>query len=261
MNTDITRNKTPEDLELEKKQAELAILEVMLAQRELELVTLQAELRGFEGLYLRVVGPCYAELDEIEAEIAEAQATFHPTDSQAQEAATHARAQAQDTARTVGAAEERTTAERFKPSDSLRKLYREVAKRIHPDLATDHTERARRQSLMAEANRAYEEGNEAKLRRILEEWESSPESVKGAGTAAELIRAIRKIAQVTARISAIESELARLKESELFELKLKYEDARNDGRDLFAEMASRVEVEIQNSRKRLELVLKEGRNE
>jgi hypothetical protein len=71
MSTDITRRKTPEVLELEKKHAELAILEAELAQRELELATLQAELRAFEGQYLRIVGSRYAELDEIEAQIAD----------------------------------------------------------------------------------------------------------------------------------------------------------------------------------------------
>lgn len=261
MNTNITRKKSPEDTELEKKKGELAVLEGELVRRELELVTLHAELRTFEGEYLRIVGCRYAEFDEIEADIAEAQAKLNPRDSRAQEAATQARAQAEETGKTVGADHEETKPNGFKPSASLKNLYREVAKQIHPDLATDERERARRQVLMAAANRAYEECDEANLRRILEEWESSPESVRGEGTAAELIRIIRKIAQVITRVSAINSELARLRESDLFNLKVKYDEAQNDGRDLFAEMASRVEVEIQNSRKRLELVLKEGRNE
>jgi hypothetical protein len=47
---------------------------------------------------------------------------------------------------------------------------------------------------MAEANRAYEEGDEERLRVILQEWEGSPESVKGDGPGAELVRVIRKIA-------------------------------------------------------------------
>jgi hypothetical protein len=44
----------------------------------------------------------------------------------------------------------------FRPSDSLKKLYREVAKRIHPDLVTDETEKKRRQQLMIEANQAID---------------------------------------------------------------------------------------------------------
>ena len=68
--TDISR--TPEERELEKKRSELATLEGELAQRELELTTLQSELYAFEARYLRVVGSHYAELDELEAQIAAA---------------------------------------------------------------------------------------------------------------------------------------------------------------------------------------------
>ena len=50
---------------------------------------------------------------------------------------------------------------------SLKKLYREIAKRIHPDLATDEKDRARRHKLMAEANRAYEDGDEARIVQLL----------------------------------------------------------------------------------------------
>src|SRR5437879_6304503 len=57
MTTRITRTAPPEARELEKKKAELASLEARLAERELDLATLQAELHSFEGTYLRIVGP------------------------------------------------------------------------------------------------------------------------------------------------------------------------------------------------------------
>jgi hypothetical protein len=52
------------------------------------LATLRAELADFESRYLRTVGTLYAELDEIEAQIAEAEARRMPSDSKAQEQAT-----------------------------------------------------------------------------------------------------------------------------------------------------------------------------
>ena len=48
----------------------------------------------------------------------------------------------------------------FKPSQNLKQLYRDVAKLIHPDLATDEKERLRRQELMAQVNQAYENGDD-----------------------------------------------------------------------------------------------------
>ena len=181
MTTRITHVTSPEAREVEKKKTELASLEARLAERELDLATLQAELRSFEGTYLRIVGSRFAELDQIEAQIAEAGARNKPKDREAQQRASQARAQAQESARAVEGEQQAGKREPFRPSDNLRKLYREVAKRIHPDLATDESERKRRHELMTEANRAYEEGDAARLEAILRDWESSPESVKGEG--------------------------------------------------------------------------------
>jgi len=116
----------------------------------------------------------------------------------------------------VEAEQEAGKREPFLPSENLKKLYREVAKRIHPDLATDESERQRRHELMTEANRAFAEGDAARLEAILRDWESSPESVKGEGPGAELVRVIRKIAQVEDRLKAIDAEIARLEESDLY---------------------------------------------
>ena len=255
MRTEITRCQTPEKRELSRKLSELAGLEEELAQRELDLATLQAQLSAFEARYLRIVGVRYAELDDIEAQIAEAQRELNPNDSKAQEQAAQARAQARESAQAAGAAQEQAQ-EKFKPSESLKKLYREIAKRIHPDLTLDEEERARREQLMAEANRAYEEGNEAKLQAILNEWESSPESVKGEGVAAELVRVIRKIAQVKERLRVIEIEIDQLKESDLYKLKTEVEKAEDEGRDLLAEMASRVDEQIARASKKLDKITK-----
>lgn len=253
MKTEIMRGQTPEEKELSRKLSELSELEAELAQRELDLATLQAELHTFEARYLRVVGVRYAELDEIKAQIAEAEALLKPKDNKIQEEAAKARAQAQESAQATGVVQERKE-EKFIPSEGMKKLYRELAKRIHPDLVIDEEERIsiRRHQLMTEANRAYEEGDEAKLQSILNEWESSPESVKGEGIAAELVRVIRKIAQIEERLSVIELEITRLKESDLYQLKKKEEEAEDEGRDLLAEMASQVEEQIDRSKRHLD---------
>lgn len=245
-----TRCQTPEEQELSKKLSKLDKLLTELTQRELDLVTLQAELRIFEAKYLRDVGVRYAELDEILARIAEAEAIIKPTDKETQEKAEQARAQATESAQATKITKE-LGEERFKPPESLKKLYRQVAKRIHPDLALDEKDRIRLQKLMADVNLAYEDGDEARLRDILAEWESSPESVKGEGIAVELVRVIRKIAQGEKRLRTIEAEITQIKVSGLYKLKIKIEDAEKDGRDLLEEMALRVAEEVTIASKRL----------
>src|SRR3990172_5241544 len=251
MGTKITRRQTPEEKELHKKLSELATLEAELTQHELDLATIQGELRAFENRYLRVIGVRYAELDKIEAQIAEALARLNPKDNKAKERAEKARYQAQESAHATGNIQEQKESLKFKPSENLKKLYREVAKSIHPDLSTDEEERARRQQLMAEANRAYEEGDEERLEAILRKWESSPESVKGEGTGTDLVRAIRKIAQVEERLRAIEVEINQLKKSDLYKLKAKAEETEKEGRDLLADMAKQLDEQNADALKRL----------
>lgn len=255
MKTDITRTQTPEERELNRKLYELSEIETELAEHELDLATLQAELNTFEARYIRIVGVCYAKLDELDAQISEAEARLKPKDNRIQEQATKARAQAQESSQAAGIDLE-PREEKFVPSERLKKLYREVAKCIHPDLAVGEKERTRRQQLMADANRAYEEGDEDKLRAILAEWESSPESVKGDGTAAELVRVIRKIAQAEARLSEIDSIIAQLKELDLYQLKIKVEEVEREGRDLLVEMASNIEKKIDSAKNKLKKTIK-----
>ena len=252
MKNEIAKKETPEERELRKKLAELAELEGILGEKELELATFKAELNAFEAMYMGIVGIKYAELDEIEAKIAEAKLRDNPSDKIAQEEATRARAD--ESREATGQVEE--AFEEFIPSDTLKKLYREVAKRIHPDLAEGDYARLKREELMAKANRAYQEGDSEKLRAILAEWEDSPESVKGEGAGAELVRLVRKIAQVEGRLRTIELEMAQLKQSDLYELKSKVEKAEIQGRNLLSEMAAKVEKEISNAKERLLRVTK-----
>jgi hypothetical protein len=240
----------PEEQELDLKRQELDALENQLVERELSLASLKGELASFEKLYLTVVGVKYAELDEIEAQIAELRARREPDNAPARARAFGARARAQESHANASGVAPNVRAE-FSPSPSLKRLYRELARKIHPDLATNEPDRARRQNLMAQANEAYAEGDESRLRRILNDYESSPESVAGEGPAAELIRVIRKIAQVKRRLSDIADETKRVMESDLMALKTKVHEASREGRDVLNEMAAAVSLRINEAQAEL----------
>jgi hypothetical protein len=59
-------------------------------------------------------------------------------------------------------------------SHGLRELYIKVVKQIHPDLASSEADRAMRERLTKDANMAFQQGDESRLRRVLEEYESQP---------------------------------------------------------------------------------------
>ena len=247
---------TPEERELKRKRLELAKLESELAERELELATVQGELAAFERHYLRVVGVRYAQLDELGARIAETSAARNPQDTQARQEAAQAHERARESAKAIGALDVSLDARPFAPSDSLKKLYREVTKAVHPDLASNEEERAKRGRLMAEANKAYAECDEARLEAILREWKFSPDSVKGTGTEAELVRTIRRIARVEERLRIIAGEIENLRASDLFKLRLKVDEAKSRGRNYLDEMAARLDKKIGDAKERTRQTLK-----
>jgi hypothetical protein len=250
----LSRHPTPEEREYARKLAELEALETALAERELELVTLQAELHAFERHYFNLVGMRYIELDELQAQLAEGVARLAPDDPQAKACAHDARARAQASANQTPP----RAAEIFQSSPELKRLYREVARRFHPDLTTDPAEQARRHHLMADINRAYAAGDATHLQAILQTWQMGPEAVMGEGIAAELVRVIRKIAQVEARLERLEDEVMSLKSSELAHLRASVDAAADQGHDLLKEMAVRLDVEIANVRDQLARVHQSG---
>lgn len=253
MGKNIIQKLTPERRELKRKRTELEELQDILTDHELDFATLEAELKTFESRYFQMVGIPMAELDDLKAEIAQILARRMPKDKEAQEVAQQASSQAETSARESGfkrgesqKLEEPEEKKKFKPSAELKKLYREVAKSVHPDLATDEEERAQREELMKAANKAYKERDMSQLESILEDWEISPDRVKGEGIAAELVRVIRKIEQIKKRIQEIKDLIEKLRKSELGQLMRKAQEMEEQGRDLLEEMRSRIKNQIEN---------------
>jgi hypothetical protein len=233
---------SPEEQELQRKRAELAALQDSVAQRELDLLTLQREQQVFEAAYLRSVGRAFADLDALIAQVAQLLALRHPSDRAAREQAEEA---AQHSARNSDAVAKADSC--ISDADAgaqLKSMYREVAKRVHPDLADSEEDRAVREELMKAANSAYERGDIDKLRDILENWQARPEAVKGEGIAQELIRVIRKIAQLSARLSAIELAIGCITGSDLYALRTRAIQLGRTPANIFEEMEAEVRGRI-----------------
>jgi archaellum component FlaC len=236
---------------------ELEHLRTDLANAELELATLRSELIAFERRYLQIVGARYAELDRLDALIAEMVAAQHPTDPIGRENAESARTRAQESARAMEDSTAQTCGADFEPSEQLKQLYRRAALQLHPDLTTDDRQKIRRAKAMAKINSAFELGDEDRIRRVLDEWRSSPDQVEGDDTAAQLVRTIREIAQVRKRLQSIQAEVEQLTESELHRLKTQVEEATKRGRDLLAEMATQLDTKIEQATRRINQVEQE----
>ncbi|GAM08478.1 hypothetical protein OR1_00750 [Geobacter sp. OR-1] len=242
------RLKFPEEIELESKEAELARLKLAHKASRENLVKLKSELRAFERVYHLVIGVRIAELDALEAQIC---GTADECCNMSDEIHTSADAEwsghlhASDLLN-----DDRDPAENT-AQKSLKALYREVAKTIHPDLAQDDRDRARREKLMSFANRAYADENKEALLNILKEWEHSAEKISGGNIGAALIRVIRFISKERECILELEEQIDKLKSTDSYIFKQRVDDSLANGIDLLAEMAATIDLNIANARKRL----------
>jgi len=239
---------TPEELELHDKQEHLATLLKELADAELELLTLQSQLEAFEREYHLEIGLRYAELDMWESRIAALLAERKPDVSHFRRMADQAAAKARASAESAKVGE--SAVNRPPMGEDLKALFRKAAILIHPDLAVDEEDRKRRDKKMAELNAAAAAGDGERVRRIIADWASSPDEIRGDGVGAELVRTIRKVHQARRRLEVIEKQLGELVESELGQLFTEIENGKTSGRDLLADLKNDLDALIANAKTR-----------
>jgi hypothetical protein len=251
MPAEIILQQSPDEATLLSVREQLATVRSTLAEREAELAQVRAQLKTFEGRYLRQVGILYAELDDLEARIAEREVDLYDSDS-ARRRAAETRQRAQETH--DAAFGEAGEAEEFDPPPSLKTLFREVAKRIHPDFARDEAEQKHFTLLMARANQAYSHGDTETLQRLLDDHREIDAAITGEGAAAELLRITRQIQHAERDIASLDAERHTLLAGEVAQLFLDAEAAAREHRDLLTELATSLREEIVDARRRFELV-------
>jgi hypothetical protein len=129
-----------------------------------------------------------------------------------------------------------------------KRLYIDLAKQLHPDLARDDEERQRRERIMQRVNEAFRLRDLAALRAVYQEsiaadpnWAERPVTDRLAWAETELRRL--EVALEETRLA-----LARLRGGELFRLLTRYEA----GEPVFADLQHRVEERIGSETRRLE---------
>ncbi|WP_058047389.1 hypothetical protein [Streptomyces roseifaciens] len=174
-------------LEKAVRTAETALIEF-----EIAVETFRVEVENFSRLHHQRLGPVYARLDELEAQIAEAVAA-RSGDAEDLRRAREARALVQplpgveqlfdgwlDSEGLSPEAQAMLTEKpvrpprRVRPSDEARKAFRELVREAHPDLARNEDERVRREAFIVRVNAAYADGDEALLRELAVEWAAGP---------------------------------------------------------------------------------------
>ncbi len=238
--TVLVPSERPHDHDLEGLRSRIAELEALCGERGAAAARARADVASFRIRYRREVGLLHEELDRLELALAEAELgelSKRVAEGGGQEA--------------LPAADRPEPPPRF-TTDAVRKLFRDVAKAIHPDLARDAAARDRRHSLMVEANRAYALGDEEQLRVILQAWERSPEAVQGTDLEAIRLRLVRRIGQLEEQLDLLAGDQATLEESPMWRLKKMVDEEAARGKDLMKDMVRRLKRDILVATNRLD---------
>lgn len=233
---------TPEVAGAGAGAGEAARLRDRLAELAAEQATLEAELAAFHADWLRQVGTVMARVDELQARVLAlvAERSHAPGDVRAAEAA-------DDRAR-------RTTAEARAvpppagplPTADLKRLFRDAAKRMHPDLAGDDAEASTHaEAFMKRLNDAYRAGDAEAIRDLLGQWDSSPYAPAGPGPAAPALGGLR------AAVARAERRIAELRASQLAELMERAMAASATGGDLLTRMRADADAALAAAQARL----------
>ncbi len=233
LQTSVRREGAPDPaLEVERVAA-------LVEERGAELKALQEELREFKARYARTVGARLTELAEVEAEIRRAEARLAGLEEEEGETDAEGRPDFYDAAPSAAPAK-----------GGLRKLFWSVARMFHPDHAADEQEARRRHAVMAEASRAYRDGDVESLSALLGDEQlqsycaSSARDDEPEDAAARLLR-------LREELVTVEFGIKRLKQDRLYHLMLKAEAEAHEGRDALAQMAESVTRKIAKARNRL----------
>lgn len=70
----------------------------------------------------------------------------------------------------------------------LKLAFRQAAKLMHPDRATNEPERLRRTKLMAQVDLAYERGDQQAIEKLVKEYGQDPEAITGGDPLSDLVK-------------------------------------------------------------------------
>ena len=255
------------DPERQRLEERVAATELAWLTLEVDVETLRVEIDNFALIHHERLGPLYARIDELEALVAEAvavrtgspedlrraadarrlvdelpdlDALFDSVRQAEQRAAGTADAGAAGAGGTGGSDDPAGPAEpprRVRPGKEAQRLYRELARRAHPDLSTDPADQQRRSAFIARANEAYARGDAAALTALSEEWSTAPESAPDLTAPDRGAWLSQRLDWLGARIAELATEQVRLESTAMGSLLAM---APGDPDQLLAELAEQL---------------------
>ncbi len=138
----------------------------------------------------------------------------------------------------------------------FKKLYRRLARRYHPDLASNERDRENRNEQMTALNDAYAAGSLVELIVLDDDSELADfDSSKAGNSEAKLVKALEsELARIRRNTLLIHNEIENLHNLPIVQLSLEIKLARPSGRDLLGEMDADLKRTVARKRAERELL-------
>jgi hypothetical protein len=213
MTTALSRVTSPEERELNRHLQQIEGRKREIASLEADTQELHENLARFNAEYHARVGVLFTQIDQLELEIAEyrRRTDLLNVDPDASEQEILQRVQEEFSQQREKVQQEERDSERFwhqreayrgEPSltendaAELKRLFRELARRFHPDLAKTDEEREERTRIMQQVNTAYHARNLDVLHTLTSREDVDDRSFSALSIADKLIWAIRELARL-----------------------------------------------------------------
>jgi hypothetical protein len=262
----IVRSVSAEEAEYHERLAGIEQRQRRIGDLQADLELLKLALARFEFEYRARVGPIQAEIDRVRLELAEyrrriawIRAGVDP-DPLGMERDVDETFAAQRQEVEAEAAEARRYQQAFRQErhtrrvpdpatdGELRRLYRELAKRFHPDLATEPAERERREEIMLRINAAFRDRDLAGLRRLAGETERDDPAFAERSLADKLAWAMREAERLDGVVAELEAQIALLRTNDTY----KYWSNPDDLTTSVARLADNARTKLSHLQTRLE---------
>lgn len=245
--------------ELPRLVRDQADLTEQVISAELELETTKTETAQFQRRYYEVVGRLYAQLDDLDAQIANIQAGLSPDDSTAQAHAQAAQEQARKSAEEAGLIEAQTPPP-VVITPELKKAFRRAAMMMHPDRANTEPDRQRRHEFMIKLNLAYERADQQAIEKLMLDFiqgsgmleVEDPDEIPDLGVELRILKIVRRTGELRRRLEEIQMELQERRQSDIYKMKATIERAELKGSNPLGNLAEKILQELSEKKIRLQ---------
>lgn len=269
----IVRTQTPEEREYARYLGEIEVRKRRVAELQTERELLREDLGRFDAEYHVRVGTLFVELDRIQLSINEYEFRIArlsanpdiPNDEMEEETRTRFSGQRdeihhdeEETRRYQHAFQEDRQRPHLDDASEtvLKSLYRELAKRFHPDLARTDLERQQREAVMKRINSAFHDRDVDNLQSLRNETEIEDASFESRSIGEKLVWAIREMNRLDDLIVSISSDIATLRTSDLASLWQRHQQ----GEGVLEKLERDLNRRIESNRQTLQQLINEFQN-